>query len=121
MAGMIFRVDTFFKGTDKFDQIFKIVKCLGEDELNEYLTKYGLTLPPEVKKLMKGQKYPKIPWENYISDKNKHLVSPEAIDLVGKMLKFDKNERIRPKEAMKHPYFEPILGIIKEQEENGIW
>lgn len=30
MAGMIFRIDTFFKGSDNFDQLFKIVKVLGD-------------------------------------------------------------------------------------------
>ena len=52
MAGMIFRVDTFFKGTDNFDQLVKIVKVLGEEDLQRYMTKYGLTMPKEVQKLI---------------------------------------------------------------------
>ena len=90
------------------------MKVLGEEELYEYVKKYGLKLPYEVKKLMKNGEFPKVAWENFIQDKNKHLVSEEAIDLLDKMLKFDKNERITPKEAMKHKYFHPILNIIKE-------
>jgi len=37
------------------------------------------------------------------------MVNIDAIDLLDKMLKFDKNQRITPKEAMQHPYFKPIL------------
>ena len=59
MAGMIFRVDTFFKGSDNFDQLFKHVKVLGDQELYAYLAKYGLKLPKEVKRLLKDDKFPK--------------------------------------------------------------
>lgn len=33
MAGMIFKVDTFFKGSDNFDQLIRIMRVLGEDSL----------------------------------------------------------------------------------------
>ena len=33
MAGMIFKVDTFFKGSDNFDQLIRIMRVLGEDDL----------------------------------------------------------------------------------------
>ena len=82
MAGMIFRIDTFFKGSDNFDQLFKIVKVLGSDALSLYVNKYGLTLPNEVIKLFRGQHYDKQPWTNFIQEKNKHLVSDEAFDLL---------------------------------------
>jgi hypothetical protein len=32
------------------------------------------------------------------------------------MLKYDKNHRIRPADAMKHKYFDPIREFIKTQE-----
>lgn len=70
MAGMIFRYDTFFKGSDNYDQLFKIIKVLGDEELYQYVNKYGLTLPNEVKKLMKNGVYPKVPWTKYIQEKN---------------------------------------------------
>jgi casein kinase II subunit alpha len=54
---------------------------------------------------MKGNDYPKTPWTHYIQEKNKHLVNLDALDLLDKMLKFDKNLRITPKEAMNHAYF----------------
>jgi casein kinase II subunit alpha len=95
------------------------VKVLGDQDLFDYLNKYGLFLPTEVKKLMGTTSYPKQPWENFISEKNKHLVNGDALDLLTKMLQMDKNLRITPKEAMQHKYFQPILSIVKEQELNG--
>lgn len=62
MAGMIFRIETFFKGSDNFDQLFRIIKVLGQESLFKYLNKYGLDLPIDVKSMMKGKEFPKIPW-----------------------------------------------------------
>jgi len=54
MAGMIFRIETFFKGTDNFDQLFKIVKVLGVNDLYKYCKRYNLAIPKEAKKLLKN-------------------------------------------------------------------
>ena len=84
MAGMIFRIETFFKGTDNFDQLFKIVKVLGANDLNKYCKRYNLTIPKEAKKLIRGydKSLDKVPWSSFISDKNKHLANEDAIDLL---------------------------------------
>lgn len=114
MAGMIFKVDTFFKGSDNYDQLIRIMRVLGEESLMEYVNRYALKIPKEVKKLMKGNEYPRQPFENFISGKNQHMCSPEAIDLLSKMLVYDKNERIKCKEAMAHTYFDPIRDFVKQ-------
>lgn len=54
MAGMIFKVDTFFKGSDNFDQLIRIMRVLGEDALQSYVNRYNLKIPKDVKKLMRG-------------------------------------------------------------------
>lgn len=54
MAGMVFKVDTFFKGSDNFDQLIRIMRVLGEDDLHVYVHRYNLKIPKEVKKLMRG-------------------------------------------------------------------
>ena len=41
-AGMLFKIDTLFKGSDNFDQLARIVSVLGTDELYKYLEKYKL-------------------------------------------------------------------------------
>ena len=59
--------------------------------------------------MMRGKAFEKIEWSEFVNERNQQYCDPNALDLIEKMLKFDKNERITPKEAMKHPYFEPIL------------
>ena len=70
MAGMIFKVDTFFKGSDNYDQLIKIMRVLGEDDLQDYVEKYSLKIPKEAKKLMKGYEFEKVPWENFVNNRN---------------------------------------------------
>ncbi len=40
----------------------------------------------------------------HINDKNKNLVTPEALDLLNKMLEVDHSLRITAKDALDHPY-----------------
>lgn len=44
-------------------------------------------------------------WENFIHSENRHLVSPEVLDLLDKLLRYDHQQRLTAKEAMDHPYF----------------
>ena len=44
MAEIIFKQDPFFFGDDNNDQLIKIAKVLGTDDLLEYMRKYNLTL-----------------------------------------------------------------------------
>jgi len=55
LAGMIFKIDTFFKGSDNYDQLIRIMRVLGEEELYEYVDRYNLKIPKEVKKLIKKE------------------------------------------------------------------
>ena len=45
MAGVMFRHEPFFKGSDNYDQLVKIAKVMGTEDLLTYLKKYKLTLP----------------------------------------------------------------------------
>ncbi|KAH0872951.1 LOW QUALITY PROTEIN: hypothetical protein HID58_070313, partial [Brassica napus] len=47
-AGMIFRKEPFFYGHDNQDQLVKIAKIPGTDELNAYLNKYQLELDAQL-------------------------------------------------------------------------
>lgn len=40
--------------------------------------------------------------------------SPEALDLLEKMLKFDPNERLSASEALRHPYFKEYHDYVDE-------
>lgn len=44
-------------------------------------------------------------WENFVQPENQHLVSPEALDLLDKLLRYDHQQRLTAQEAMEHPYF----------------
>lgn len=44
-------------------------------------------------------------WERFVHSENQHLVSPEALDFLDKLLRYDHNERLTAREAMEHPYF----------------
>jgi casein kinase II subunit alpha len=76
-AGMIFRKEPFFYGHDNHDQLVKIAKVLGTNELDHYLNKYQLDLDPQLEALV-GRHVPK-PWSKFINADNQHLVSPEVL------------------------------------------
>lgn len=44
LAGFIFQQEPFFQGKDNIDQLAKIVKVLGTEDLYEYLHKFGITI-----------------------------------------------------------------------------
>jgi casein kinase II subunit alpha len=110
MAGMLFKVDPFFKGSDNNDQLIKIAKIMGTDDLLTYLKKYKLSLPGPIAKNMKN--FPQVHFEELINKQNSSMMSEEALDLLRKMMVYDKNLRITPIEAMKHRYFDPIRRLV---------
>jgi casein kinase II subunit alpha len=46
-ASMIFRKEPFFHGHDNYDQLVKIAKVLGTDDLFKYIEKYDIELDTE--------------------------------------------------------------------------
>ncbi|XP_048531891.1 casein kinase II subunit alpha-2-like [Triticum urartu] len=113
-AAMIFRVDPFFHGQDNYQQLVKITKVLGTEDFHRYLEKYGLRLDPQLEMLV--GRHRKKPWEKFVDSGNRHLVSPEAIDFLDKLLRYDHQERLTAKEAMAHPYFNPVRGSESTRE-----
>ncbi|DBA05235.1 TPA: hypothetical protein N0F65_007397, partial [Lagenidium giganteum] len=105
-AGMIFRKEPFFHGHDNMDQLVKIAKVKGTTELFDYLTTYDLELDPQYDGLLGI--HAKKPWEKFITNENKHLVTPEALDFLDGLLRYDHQERLTAKEAMRHAYFQPV-------------
>ncbi|XP_035830285.1 casein kinase II subunit alpha-1-like isoform X2 [Helianthus annuus] len=76
---------------------------LGTDELNAYLNKYQLELEPQLEALV-GRHSRKL-WSKFMNADNQHLASPEAIDFLDKLLRYDHQDRLTAKEAMAHPFF----------------
>eukprot|EP01137_Pigoraptor_chileana_P025884 Opistho-2@96035 len=87
-------------------QLVKITRVLGTDELFNYLEKYNIDLDPYYDDVL-GRHTRKI-WTRFVTTENQHLAVPEAIDFLDKLLRYDHQERITAKEAMDHPYFEPV-------------
>lgn len=106
-SGMIFMKDTFFHGRDNDDQLFKIVKVLGNEEFIPYLNKYSIKLDSKFKELISGP-IKKVPFESFVTEENKHLANSEAISFLSKLLRYDHQERYTCQEAMQDPYFDPV-------------
>ncbi|KAH0947187.1 hypothetical protein HN011_004033 [Eciton burchellii] len=107
LASMIFRKEPFFHGHDNYDQLVRIAKVLGTEELFEYLDKYHIELDPRFNDIL--GRHSRKRWERFVHSENQHLVSPESLDFLDKLLRYDHYERLTAREAMEHPYFYPIV------------
>ena len=67
LAGMIFKIDTFFKGSDNYDQLIRIMRVLGDEDLYAYVDRYNLKIPKEVKKLIKKEEFEKTPYTAFVN------------------------------------------------------
>jgi casein kinase II subunit alpha len=121
-ASMIFRKEPFFHGNSNTDQLVKIAKVLGTDDLFEYLDKYDIELDAQYDDIL--GRFPKKNWHGFITAENQRFVTNDAIDFLDKLLRYDHQvclshslpigltgdfqERLTAKEAMAHPYFAPV-------------
>jgi casein kinase II subunit alpha len=107
LASMIFRKEPFFHGHDNYDQLVRIAKVLGTEELYEYLDKYQIELDPRFNDIL--GRHSRKRWERFVHSENQHLVSPEGLDFLDKLLRYDHQDRLTAREAMDHPYFFPVV------------
>lgn len=114
LAGMVFRKEPFFHGHDNYDQLVKIARVLGTDGLFAYLDKYTLELDPHFDDIL--GRHSRKAWVKFVTAENQHLMTPEVIDLIDRMLVYDHAARILPKEAMSHPYFRQV---VEQADEKG--
>jgi len=105
-AGIIFRREPFFHGRDNRDQLVKIVRVLGTEDFVKFLKKNNLTLDANFLQSLTGQT--RKPWSSFITPEVEHLCSPEAISFLDGLLVYDLPSRLTAKEAMAHPYFDPV-------------
>ena len=104
---MIFKKEPFFHGHDNYDQLVRIAKVLGTDDLFEYIDKYNIDLDQRFNDIL--GRHSKKRWERFVNTENQALVSTEAIDLLDKLLRYDHQERLTAREAMDHAYFYPVV------------
>ncbi|CAG8948774.1 hypothetical protein HYFRA_00001896 [Hymenoscyphus fraxineus] len=105
-ASMIFRKEPFFHGNSNSDQLVKIAKVLGTEDLFDYLDKYEIELDAQYDDIL--GRFQKKSWHSFVNSENQRFVSNEAIDFLDKLLRYDHQERLTAKEAMAHPYFAPV-------------
>lgn len=94
LASMTFRKEPFFHGHDNQDQLVKIAKVLGTDDLHAYVEKYKIHLDPAFRPLLASVRPQSKNWLKFQTEANKHLVSPEAVDLIDKCLRYDHQVRL---------------------------
>lgn len=109
LAGFLFKTDTFFKGSDNNDQLVKIVNTMGTKNLVEYMRRYRLNMPKVLTRLIVNTD--QVPLESFVTSANHTRVSEDGIDLLYKLLVYDKNGRLTPQEALAHPFFAPIRAL----------
>ncbi|KAF7785076.1 hypothetical protein Agabi119p4_1241 [Agaricus bisporus var. burnettii] len=107
-ASMIFRKEPFFHGHDNYDQLVRITKVLGTDELYAYIDKYDIRVDSQYDELF--ERHARKPWTRFITQDNQTYISNEAIDLLDKLLRYDHQERLTAREAQGQPYFDVIRG-----------
>ena len=137
-ASMIFRKEPFFHGNSNSDQLVKIAKVLGTDDLFEYLDKYDIDLDTQYDDIL--GRFPKKNWHGFVNAENQRFVSNDAIDFLDKLLRYDHQvrkmlsllqflslrmfvltygqDRLTAKEAMAHPYFSPVRAAGSSSSQN---
>lgn len=131
-ASMIFRKEPFFHGNSNSDQLVKIAKVLGTEDLFDYLDKYDIELDAQYDDIL--GRFPKKNWHSFVNSENQRFVSNDAIDFLDKLLRYDHQvsrdsflsrlqaankfqDRLTAKEAMAHPYFAPVRQAALQKSE----
>ena len=114
MAGWVFKKEPFFHGSHNLDQLHKIVKTLGSQELCDYVEKFTLSTAG-IESLLTAD-LPKRPWDCFVTKENQGYACPEALDLLEGCLKLDHSQRLLAGEALRHPYFAPVTQLLTRPE-----
>jgi len=86
-----------FRGRDNADQLLHIMRIIGTPD--ERTLRKMAAESPEIQ-IKQWPRYPKIPFQQVLPK-----ASPQAIDLLERLLQFDPSKRITAAEALQHPYF----------------
>ena len=104
-GAMLFQINFLFQGNSNQDQLIVIAKQFGFNKINNFLEKYKGSCFLAQKIIKKIKKYEEKSWDEFINDKNKYLISEDALDLLNKLLEIDPEKRISAKDALNHPFF----------------
>lgn len=109
----MFDRDPYFREKENHLIFKEIVKKLGTVDLYNYLVKFNIVPNSEIIKVLKNSikhlPRERIKWETLVNtNRSKRYYSPELGDLLDKILVYDHDVRLTAKDAMKHPYFNPV-------------
>lgn len=104
-GAMLFRKSQLFKGEDDWGQLRKIIKILGTDDLDAYVSRYEVVNKDyeRVRRKM-GARVARVPWEVFAEAAGVPSIPPAAVDLLNQMLRYDHAERITATDALAHPF-----------------
>lgn len=71
--------------------VFLRQQVLGTEVLYQYLAKYGIELDPQLEGLV--GRHSRKPWSKFVTPENQHLVTPESLDFLDKLLRYDHQVR----------------------------
>jgi casein kinase II subunit alpha len=108
LAGLIFKAEPFFYGTDLLDQVTAVASVVGSKALLEWTEKCNLQLTALQRKAIGN--FSAVPLDRFCNDGNSHLSCPEAIDLLRGMLCVDHQLRATVESCLAHPFFDPVRG-----------
>ncbi|KAI0651446.1 kinase-like domain-containing protein [Trametes meyenii] len=91
-----------FRGRDNQDQLLHIMRIIGTPD-DRTLRKIATEGQTEGQAQKQYPRYPKIPFQQVLPK-----ASPQAIDLLERLLQFDPAKRISAAEALTHPYFTTV-------------
>lgn len=102
----MFKKNHLFLGKDNPDQLVKITKVLGTEDLFKYIRKYDMAIDEKEHRNLKPAKF--VGLDSFITQENEYLCHDDAMDLLKKMLIYDHKLRPTAKQAMAHKYFDPV-------------
>ncbi|XP_029142765.1 casein kinase II subunit alpha, partial [Protobothrops mucrosquamatus] len=70
LASMVFRKEPFFHGHDNYDQLVRIAKVLGTEDLYDYIDKYNVELDPRFNDIL--GRHSRKRWERFVHSENQH-------------------------------------------------
>ncbi|KAJ2919284.1 hypothetical protein MD484_g1074, partial [Candolleomyces efflorescens] len=92
-----------FRGRDNQDQLLHIMRIIGTPSPAQFAKICKETsIQPEIQP-KQFPNYPRMPFHQVLPK-----ASPQALDLLDKLLKFDPAERISAADALAHPYFSSV-------------
>lgn len=89
---------------------------LGTDDLYDYLHRYGLDLDPQLEGLVGN--HSKKPWTKFVTSENQHLATPEAMDFLDKLLRYDHMVTLMVAAALMTARCAPPLGLFAFSQSN---